>query len=455
MGIEYSSVVDESRQEVFDWHARPGAIHRLVPPWQPMTVLSESDSLESGTAVLGLPGGLRWISRHSREDYDPPARFVDVLDHDGGLMSRPAALFGSWRHEHRFEEVDELRTRVTDVVATRVPERFLVQMFRYRHRQLADDLGRHRWALTQGVRPHTIAVTGSSGLVGSALTSFLTTGGHHVVRLVRRPPRDDTERRWNPQHPAQDLLEGVDAVVHLAGESIAGRFTDAHKSAVRESRIEPTRRLADLAARTPNGPATFVCASAIGFYGFDRGDTALDEASPRGGGFLAEVVSDWEAATRPATDRGLRVVNVRTGIVQSPRGGTLQLLRPLFASGLGGKLGSGRQWLSWIDIDDLVDTYHRALVDPAMSGPVNAVAPQPVRNDEYTRVLASVLHRPAIVPVPGLGPRLLLGDEGARELAEANQFVVPRALLDVGHRFRRPDLESSLRHQLGHILEAT
>ncbi len=146
-------------------------------------------------------------------------------------------------------------------------------------------------------------------------------------------------------------------------------------------------------------------------------------------------------------------MHVRTGIVQTPRGGTLQLMRPLFASGLGGRLGDGRQWFSWIDIDDLLEVYHRALTDPGLAGPVNAVAPQPVRNEEYTRVLASVLHRPALLPVPGFGPRLLLGDEGAREVAQADQFVVPKALIDVGHRFRRPDLEASLRHQLGHILE--
>ncbi|TWH24595.1 TIGR01777 family oxidoreductase [Rhodococcus rhodochrous] len=452
MGIEFSSVVDAPRDEVFDWHSRPGAILRLIPPWQPMSVVAEADSLESGTAVLGLPGGLRWISRHRPDDYDPPARFVDELSHDG-LWSRPATVIGSWRHEHRFDVVDEFRTRVTDRVDTPVPGRFLTQTFRYRHRQLADDLASHRWSHVQGIRPATVAVTGSSGLVGTALTAFLSTGGYQVVRLVRREPRRPDERRWDPQDPAPDLLEGVDAVVHLAGESIAGRFTDSHKAAIRDSRIEPTRRLAELAARTPNGPATFVSASAIGLYGYDRGDTPLDENASRGTGFLADVVADWEAAAHPAEKKGLRVVHVRTGIVQTPRGGTLQLMRPLFASGLGGRLGDGRQWFSWIDIDDLLEVYHRALTDPGLAGPVNAVAPQPVRNEEYTRVLASVLHRPALLPVPGFGPRLLLGDEGAREVAQADQFVVPKALIDVGHRFRRPDLEASLRHQLGHILE--
>lgn len=454
MGIEYSSIVDASRDDVFDWHTRRGAIHRLLPPWQPMSVVSEAESLADGRAVLGLPGGLRWVADHQRDAYDPPARFVDALGRDG-VMSLPAGLVRSWRHEHRFEKVDDNRTRVTDRVDTPIPQRLLLQTFRFRHRQLADDLARHRWAREQGVRPATVAVSGTTGLVGTALTAFLSTGGYRVIRLVRRPAQGDDERRWDPESPAPDLFEGVDAVVHLAGASIAGRFTDSHKAAIRESRIGPTRRLAERAAGTANGPATFVCASAIGLYGYNRGDEPLDEHSTGGGGFLTDVVTDWEAATAPAADAGLRVVNVRTGVVQTPRGGTLQLMRPLFAAGLGGRLGSGRQWLSWIDLDDLLDVYHRALYDPALSGPVNAVAPEPVRNEEYTRVLADVLHRPALVPVPGFGPKLLLGEQGARELATADQYVVPRRLLDAGHTFRRASLEDCLRHQLGHLLAAS
>lgn len=454
MGIEYSSVVDASRDDVFAWHGRPGAIQRLLPPWQPMRVVREATSLADGRAVLALPGGLRWVADHQPGDYEPPARFVDALGH-GRLRSVPTRLIGSWRHEHRFDAVGDTRTRVTDRVDTPVPGRLLRQTFRYRHRQLADDLAAHRRSHDHGVRPATVAVTGSSGLIGTALTAFLSTGGYRVIRLVRRAPCGDGERRWDPDAPARGLLDGVDAVVHLAGVSIAGRFDDAHKAAVRGSRIEPTRRLAARAATASNGPAVFVCASAIGGYGFDRGDELLDETARRGSGFLADVVTDWEAATTPAAEAGLRVVNVRTGVVQTPRGGTLRLLRPLFAAGLGGRLGSGRQWLSWIDLDDLLDVYHRALADPALSGPVDAVSPEPVRNSEYTRTLARVLHRPALLPVPDIGPRLLLGEQGARELAEADQRVVPRRLLDAGHRFRRPTLEQCLRHQLGHLDEST
>ena len=281
------------------------------------------------------------------------------------------------------------------------------------------------------------------------MCAFLSTGGHRVIRLVRGTPADDGERRWDPRDPAADLLDGVDAVVHLAGESIAGRFTDAHRRAIRDSRIEPTRRLAALAAVTP-GVQAFVSASAIGYYGYDCGDTELDESSPRGDGFLADVVADWEAATSPASDAGLRVVTVRTGIVQAAAGGTLRLLRPLFAAGLGGRLGSGRQWLSWVGIDDLLDIYYRALYDTGLAGPVNAVGPAPVRNSDYTAALAATLHRPALLPVPSFGPRLLLGRQGAVELAEANQRVVPARLAQRGHRFRHRTVEDALAHQLGH-----
>ena len=448
MGIEFESVVDHRLAEVFEWHTRPGAMTRLVPPWQPMTVVAETESLADGRAVLGLPGGLRWVAQHEPSGFDPPHRFVDELSSQGP-SSWPARIIGRWRHTHEFSEAPG-GTRVYDHVDTSVPAAALRSTFVYRHRQLAEDLAAHRAAADAGAQPMVVAVTGASGLVGSALSAFLSTGGHRVVRLVRRPARNMLERQWNPSSPAPDLLSGVDAVVHLAGASIAGRFTDGHKAAIRDSRIEPTRRLADAAALADEGPATFVSASAIGYYGFDRGDALLCEESVRGDGYLADVVADWEAATAPAAEAGLRVVTVRTGIVQSARGGTLKLMRPLFAAGLGGRLGSGEQWLSWIGLDDLLDVYYRALYDTRLTGPVNAVAPEPVRNVDYTRALAGVLHRPAMVPVPSLGPRLVLGEQGARELAQANQRVVPTKLETLGHQFRRSKVTDALAHELGH-----
>ncbi|WP_422746473.1 TIGR01777 family oxidoreductase [Mycobacterium sp. WMMD1722] len=452
MGIEYESIVDHPLDEVFAWHTRPGAMRRLVPPWQPMTVVAETASLADGRAVLGLPGGLRWIAQHDPSAYDPPRRFVDALSADG-LRSWPPRLIGYWRHTHDFDDAGSGRTRVHDRVDTTVPGAALRPTFVYRHRQLADDLAAHRDAAQAGCGPLVVAVTGASGLVGSALTALLTSGGHRVIRLVRGHPQGPDQRRWNPDDPDPELLAGTDAVVHLAGASIAGRFTDAHRKAIRDSRIGPTRRLAELAAA--GGPRIFVSASAIGYYGYDRADEILTEDSARGDGFLADVVADWEAATTAAADGGLRVVTVRTGIVQSSAGGTLRLFRPLFAAGLGGRLGSGRQWLSWIGLDDLLDVYYRALWDERMSGPVNAVAPDPVRNAQYTAALARVLHRPARLPVPSLGPRVLLGAQGARELAEADQRVLPARLSALGHRFRHREVQAALAHQLGHAAADT
>lgn len=441
MGIEYTSVIGRPRDEVFAWHARPGAMLRLIPPWQPLSARQEAASLADGTAVLALPGGLSWPAHHNPAEYDPPRRFVDEL---------VVAGVKPWRHVHEFIDQGDQTTLMRDRVDAPVPAALLRPMFAYRHRQLADDLLAQQDAAHHLDRPLTVAVTGSSGLVGSALCALLTTGGHRVIRLVRATATGDDERTWDPQHPAADLLAGVDAVVHLAGASIAGRFTASHKAAIRDSRIEPTRRLAQAAVDTPSGPTTFICASAVGFYGYDRGDELLHEDSSRGDGFLADVVADWESATAPAADAGLRVVSVRTGIVQAARGGTLRLLRPLFTVGLGGRLGSGRQWLSWIGIDDLTDIYYRALYDDRVRGPVNAVGPEPVRNTDYTAALARTLHRPAVLPVPSLGPTLLLGREGTRELAEASQRVLPTRLLGLAHRFRHQTVDDALAHQLGH-----
>ena len=448
MGIEYASVVAHPLDKVFAWHTRPGAMRRLVPPWQPMRVVKETESLADGTAVLGLPAGLRWIARHDPAGYDPPYQFRDVLSSDG-VMTLPPRVIGWWRHTHRFSDAGRGTTRVHDIVDTTVPAVALRSTFAYRHRQLAEDLAAHSDAASAGARGLTVAVTGSSGLVGTALSAFLSTGGHQVIRLVRGDPVNDGERLWVPSQPAGDLLDGVDAVIHLAGESIAGRFTASHRRAIRDSRIEPTRRLAEVAAATGGRLKTFISASAIGFYGYDCGDTVLDENSPRGDGFLAEVVADWEAATAPAAAAGLRVVRVRTGIVQAAAGGTLKLLRPLFATGLGGRLGSGRQWLSWIGLDDLLDVYYRAIYDDRLTGAVNAVGPEPVRNSDYTKALAATLRRPALVPVPSIGPRLLLGKQGAAELAEADQRVRPAMLEELGHRFRKPTVRDALAHQLG------
>ena len=442
MGLTYSSVVRAEPGEVFAWHSRPGAITRLMPPWQPVRVAREAPSVRDGQAVLLLPGGLRWVAGHDPDSYDPPRQFADVLLPPLGTALR-------WRHTHMFAPARTGGTEVVDVVSTPVPARLLRPMFGYRHRQLAGDLAAHARAREVCREPLTVAITGAGGLIGSALAALLSTGGHRVIRLVRRSPRNDGERQWRPDDPDPDLLAGADAVIHLAGASIGGRFTPRRKREILSSRTGPTRALATLAARSRGRPRAFVTASAVGFYGADRGEEILTEDSERGDGFLAEVVAAWEGAAAPAAAAGIRVVQVRTGIVQTPGGGMLRLLYPLFEAGAGGPIGDGTGWQPWIEIDDLLDIYLRAATDPALAGPVNAVAPGAARNAEYARTLGRVLRRPALIPVPAAGPRLLLGAEGARELAEASQRVCPAALTLAGHPFRYPELDGALRHVLG------
>ncbi|MEV6283509.1 TIGR01777 family oxidoreductase [Kribbella sp. NPDC051770] len=437
MGLSLSSIVPAPRDEVFAWHQRPGAIERLTPPWMPVRIKQETDDLGAGQAVLGFPFGIDWVAQHS--DLEAPDHFVDEL------TSAPLRWAVNWKHTHSFDAVGNDQTRVTDRIDSNVPGFLLRSMLAYRHQQLADDLAALR--RVPGFKPLTVAVTGTHGTVGRGLVALLGTAGHTVVKLVRGEPSSPSERRWNPDHPADDLLDGIDAVVHLAGAPIGGRFTDAHRHAIVESRIGPTRELATLAATSD--PRVFVCASAIGWYGADRGDELLTEHSERGTGFLADLVENWERATDPARDAGLRVVNIRTGLVQTPAGGILRLQYPMFAAGLGGPLAGGKQWQPWIGVDDLLDVYHRALLDDELSGPVNGVGPDPVRNRDYTRVLAHVLHRPALFRVPSIGPRILLGPEGAKELAEASQRVVPAVLDRLGHTFRYPKLDGALRHLLG------
>ncbi|MEQ8787036.1 MAG: TIGR01777 family oxidoreductase [Pirellulaceae bacterium] len=448
-----STALPTSAAEAFAWHERPGAFDRLIPPWENVRVVSAGGGIGEGQRVelvnqLG-PLSLRWLVEH--RDYRRGEMFRDVQ------LEGP---FAHWDHRHAFRPEGPTGCVLEDRIEYACPGgalgrllgRGLVQsrlerMFRYRHETTAADLAAH--ARFAGVKPLSVLISGASGLVGSALAPLLTTGGHCVTRLTRGEPAGD-ELGWNPASGEIDQarLSRFDAVVHLAGESIAdGRWTKAKKRRILESRVEGTRSLSRALAACHDGPKTLVCASAIGYYG-DRGAEVLDEASESGAGFLPEVCRQWEEATRPAEDAGVRVVHLRIGIVLSPKGGALAKMLTPFRLGGGGPIGDGRQFWSWISIDDLVGAIHHALMTPSLRGAVNAVSPAPVSNLEFSRSLARVLRRPCLLPMPRLAARLALG-EMADALLTASTRVIPRALEASGYRFRHASLDAALKHLLG------
>lgn len=455
--FEASSRVPASADDLFRWHARPGAFQRLVPPWETVEVVSGGDSLSPGSRVelamrLG-PLKLKWIAEHTQ--LTEGREFQDV---------QQSGPFASWTHTHTmFSEPDgtsRLRDRIEyhlpfgrfgELVAGRAVRRHLQRVFRHRHRITIDDLRQHQQAPRNATMK--ILVTGSSGLVGSALVPFLTTGGHEVVRLVRGEGKSGTIT-WSPANDTLDpaAIEGFDAVVHLAGENIGeGRWTDAKKREIRESRVRSTRLLAKTLASLKQPPKVLVSASAIGYYG-DRGEELLTEDSPPGNDFLADVCREWEAAADEAREAGLRVVHLRTGVVLSPNGGALAKMLLPFKLGLGGVIGSGKQYWSWIALDDLVGVIHHALINESVSGPLNAVAPHAVTNREFTRTLGTVLRRPTRFPLPGVVARTVLG-EMARPLLLSSAQVRPVKLEQTGYLFRFPELEPALRHALGRSRE--
>jgi uncharacterized protein len=298
--------------------------------------------------------------------------------------------------------------------------------------------------------PH-ILVSGASGLIGSALVRHLIRSGYQVSRLVRRPAGAG-EISWNPANGRLDAadLEGIDGVVHLAGENVGVRWTQARKRRIRESRVSGTRLLSETIARLGRPPRVLISASAVGIYG-DRGDEILTEASAAGdpsSGFLASVSRDWETAADAARAAGVRVVHPRFGVVLSPGGGALSKMLLPFRLGLGGRVGDGSQWLSWISIDDAVGVIQHAFKTDTLRGPLNATAPDPVTNRDFTRVLGRVLRRPTPLPVPAAALRFALG-EMAEETLLASARALPAKLLQSGYQFRHPDLESALRHMLG------
>lgn len=294
-----------------------------------------------------------------------------------------------------------------------------------------------------------VGVTGASGLVGSQLVPFLGTGGHGIVRFVRANPQDG-EVFWDPQGSKVDIqkLAGVNAVVHLAGENIAsGRWSPTKKRRIRESRVTGSYLIAKTLANLDPKPSVFVCASAIGYYG-DRGTVELAETAAPGEGFLADVCRDWEDACQPARAAGIRVVNVRIGVVITPQGGALAKMLLPFKMGVGGKIGSGNQFCSWVSIEDVVGAIYHVIMNESISGPLNVVSPEPLTNSEFTKVLGQVLGRPTIFPLPAFAAKLLLG-EMAEDLLLSSTRVMPTRLLESGYTFRHPTFKATLCALLG------
>jgi hypothetical protein len=443
-------------EAVYEWHARLGALERLTPLWERVTVEERTGGIEDGSRVVLRvrigPVCVRWVAVH--RDHVPGAQFRD---------QQVQGPFAHWEHTHRFRsdgpEASILEDHVEyalpleplgGLVASSIAERKLRRLFAYRHAVTQGDIEVHRMGTQAGSMQ--VAVTGSRGLVGSALIPFLTTGGQRVLRLVRGAAADLDAVPWDPASGLQDpaRLTGIDAVIHLAGENIAARrWTDAHKAAVRQSRVEGTRRLSEALAGLSHPPKVLVAASATGFYG-DRGAEVLTEESPPGEGFLAEVCREWEAATQAAEQAGIRVVHLRFGMILSPRAGALGKMLLPFKLGAGGPMGSGRQYVSWVAIDDAIGAVLHALATEDLRGPINVVAPAPIPSAEFARTLGRVLRRPAVIALPAFAARLAFG-EMADALLLASARVMPARLQASGYRFRFPDLEGALRHLLGRM----
>jgi uncharacterized protein (TIGR01777 family) len=294
--------------------------------------------------------------------------------------------------------------------------------------------------------PARILVSGVSGPIGAALLPSLLNRGYKIVRLVRGPGADD-QIGWDPSKPLSPAsVSGFVAVVHLAGESIVGRWTEAKKARIRESRVSGTQHLASALAQAPERPRVFISASAVGYYG-NRGNELLTEESPAGHDFLARVCREWEAATNPAAQAGIRTVNLRLGLILSQAGGALPKMLMPFRLGLGGNMGSGRQWWSWIHVNDVVGAIHHIIKTDLLQGPVNLVAPKPVTNADFTKVLAHTLHRPAVFPMPAFAARLAFG-EMADQLLLASQRVEPTRLVSSGYPFQHSELQRALENIL-------
>ncbi len=431
---------------LLDWHFQPGAFERLQPSWEKVEVVAHKGSIADGGQVVlkariaGIP--TTWVADHVTVADD---HFVDI---------QQAGPFKRWVHTHRavpdgdhsilHDHVDYTLPMgvLGRLVAGRNVARRLERLFQWRHARMANDLSR------PSSTPQTIAITGSHGLIGGQLSTYLGTRGH-TVRPVQRAHggSNEGELLWHPEDGlvAPSRWAGLDAVVHLAGETIAQRWTSGAKKRIWNSRVPATKRLCEGLAALDEPPKALVSASAIGYYGDNN--EPIDETAPRGDGFLAELVEAWEQATQPAKDAGIRVTHPRTGIVLSGRGGALVPLLRVAKLGAGGPITGGKQWFPWVHIDDEVYAIEHLLAND-VHGPANVVAPGIVQQRDFAKALGRVIRRPSIAPLPKLAVRTMFGQMG-KELFEYGQHLEPSVLQETGYRFAHPELEAALRFELG------
>ena len=447
---ERSTALPHSLERVFAWHETAASFDRFLPPLPRMELLERTGTIRDGdraTLRVGVgPFGFRFTVEH--EGYQPLKEFGDR--HIGGP-------YRSLRHRHVFRSTGEASCELTDRIHCEPRlmsatlgrawlQRTMERTLEFCQKRVRRDLDRHAAGPAEPLR---VLVSGASGLIGGALTAFLESGGHAVVRLVRRPPASAGEIAWDPTAGQIDAgaLEGFDAVIHLSGENIgAGRWTAARRRRIRESRVASTELLCGALSGLRRPPAVLVAASAVGYYGDVEG--TVDESAPAGDGFLAEVTAAWEQAAEPARAAGIRVAHARLGPVLSPNAGMLKRLLPVFRAGAGGVVGSGRQPISWIGLDDAVGALHFLMSSDQAQGPINVVAPRAATNREFTHALAAVLRRPAFAPAPGIAIRALFGEMGDQLILQG-QAVVPARLTELGFRWLEPTLDGALRWELG------
>ncbi|SDT14121.1 hypothetical protein SAMN04489752_3479 [Brevibacterium siliguriense] len=460
--FESSSEVPLGVETTYDWHARPGALTRLSPHWAQEIAEESYPPIAPGSVAqvkTSVPGTYGLVRRpFSSVHSEGPSRFSFVDELKKGPLSQ-------WRHTHEFTSVAG-GTKIDDHIEfSMAPQGFdvidrglthyLEATFDARRKRMLMDIdfleSTNAPLLTRKKGRH-ILIAGGSGMIGRQVAALFSTAGHFVRLLVRETPKFPYEVHWNPDlgilNPRD--LAWADAVVHLGGRSIATRFTKHAKDEIWSSRIDSTRLLVETMRGLPEAkrPAVFVCASAVGYYGA-KADEPVDETGPAGEGFLAEVCRKWEETAASVEDVGIRRVSIRTGVVLSSLGGLLKLQAPLFLAGAGGRLGSGEQALAWISLDDVARSYVHAVLYDYVRGPVNAVAPELVTQAEFAEALAAHLRRPAWIPTPGFITEIMLGRDGAKELALADQRVVPEKLQETGYQFAHPTLSDCFDEELG------